>query len=773
MTDEITTVIGQLNIVDGKWQNEALNQVAVREPKSADSLGAGKGDLFVLTEVLGSVADLNILEQKLAETIRDSYYLARGSITASLRRALQTANEQLYQRNYQYPVEERVVGGAVILVMSQENVFAAQVGPAALFTVSNNHVQRYPAKTIWLDEANSAQTDQDDPVLGVSPLVEPALHHLEVSPQDTLILADSNLVNQIPPDKIANAVLNHNVKTAIKNLGKTAKNQDCSALVLTVVGESPSSFTTLKNSTSEQLSKFLPSKESPLPPTDEPFTATSISTSVTSSNPLQKLIAMVGGLKPADKATETKPEPKEAKLLGQQTKEPSATAQPGANSISKILQNLGMGLVMSMAFLATGLRTIFSAVLPGSGQRQAGSQATQSSDNPIPWKPMLAIAIAIPLIVGIFMTISYLQNNRLQETTYTNLVAGARTKFEQVKTITDTNKAMGLMAEAEKSLLEAEKIKASQPEIAELRLQMASETDKIGKVQRFYYLPQLRQYTDNGTILKSILVQGVDVYVMDTGTNRIFHHRLNDLGEGLLKDNETVLLVQQGQVVNDIKVSNLIGMVWMPSGGNRQTSDLLILGSTGLLEYNPNWGITTAPLANNNLLVKPVAIDSFFGNFYLLDPPANKLLRYVPTSEGYGAPPESYFPADQPIDLSQAADFAIDGAIYIIFRDGRINKFASGRPVNFILTGLDKPLKNPTAIFSAPDEIVQYLYIADAGNQRIVQLNKDGSFVRQFKPRADESVSFANLQDIFVDEIGGRIYVLDSNNLYMGNIPNQ
>jgi hypothetical protein len=74
------------------------------------------------------------------------------------------------------------------------------------------------------------------------------------------------------------------------------------------------------------------------------------------------------------------------------------------------------------------------------------------------------------------------------------------------------------------------------------------------------------------------------------------------------------------------------------------------------------------------------------------------------------------------------------------------------------------------AIYTAPDETVHHIYIADAGHQRIVQLNKDGSFVRQFKPRAGEAVTFANLQDIFVDEISSRIFILDSNNLYIGKM---
>ncbi len=329
------------------------------------------------------------------------------------------------------------------------------------------------------------------------------------------------------------------------------------------------------------------------------------------------------------------------------------------------------------------------------------------------------------------------------------------------------------MREAESLLAQAEEIKSDQPEIIEMRTRMAEASDKIGNVQRLYYLPQLRQYTDEGTNLKSIVVQGLELYVVDTGTDRIYHHRLDETGETLMPDDESVLLVSRGQAVDDIAVGELLDAVWMPVGGNRQTSDLVILNSTALLEYNPNWGLATSAIAGRESLVLPVAASSFFGNLYVLDPQGNRLWRYLPTADGYNAAPESYFPPEQLVDLSLAVDMAIDGSIYVLFKDGRVNKFTSGQQVEFSLSGLDIPLNNPVSIFTAPDEEVQHVYVADAGNQRIVQFNKDGSFVRQFKPRPDEAVTFANLQDIFVDELGGRLYVLDSNNLYLGNIPSE
>ena len=123
------------------------------------------------------------------------------------------------------------------------------------------------------------------------------------------------------------------------------------------------------------------------------------------------------------------------------------------------------------------------------------------------------------------------------------------------------------------------------------------------------------------------------------------------------------------------------------------------------------------------------------------------------------------------MNLSGAVDMAIDGAIYVLHQDGRIQKFVGGQPEEFQITGLDEPLKNPTAIYTSLDEEVQYLYIADAGNKRIVQLSKDGQFIRQLKPRVEDGIVFDNLQSLYVDEIGEKMYVLSGNSLYAPNLP--
>lgn len=816
MTAKLTTVVGQLNIVGGAWRSDAPNQVAVREPKSADKPGAGKGDLFVLVEVHSQTKDRHTIERQLAETIRDAYYLAPGSTTAGLRRAIQAAGDLLYDHNAIVGREERVVGGAVALVVKDKDAFVAQIGPAACFAVLGNFVRRYPAQSAWLDEAFTPHQDAAEAALGFRTVVEPHLHHLRINPSDVLVLADSGLAGQLPPGVVAKTVGADSIKAAVKNLGNVAQSKDCSALVLGVVEQQPKLVPApLKNVSPPKLGRFFhhaghqpeepdaaaqpePVATQTAAPARTPFPwlpgrakqAPAPHAAVEPRRGVKQAAIKTGAVPPKRRPTRTLHtglaefdlEPEEEPVLASTAPEPALTAGLGyrprsePNTGGKPMGSwLGKGILVIIALLGHALKSIFSLAAPSAsrpgGHRQAGLQAQRPPSRPlVSWAMLRNLAIAIPLVVAAIVGVSYLQKDRMREAEYQELISSAQTKFEQAQAV-DRPSALGLIGEARSLLTQAEQIKPDQPEIAELRNQMADAADKLANVQRLYYLPQLRQYTDPGTNLKSLIVQGVEIYVLDSGNGRVFHHRLDDLGEALLPDDDSLLLVSRGQAVEGATVGQLLGMAWVPAGGNRQTSDLVILSSSGLFEYHPTWGLGATTIAGAESMVYPAAVSSFFGNFYVLDPQANALFRYLPTGNGYDAPPESYFPADHPVDLSAAVDFAIDGAVYVLFSDGRIGKYLSGEPVDFNITGLDVPFNNPVSIFTAPSEEVQYVYVADAGNQRVVQLNKDGSFVRQFKPRPGEAVSFANLQDIYVDELGGRLYLLDSNNLYVANMP--
>jgi hypothetical protein len=61
------------------------------------------------------------------------------------------------------------------------------------------------------------------------------------------------------------------------------------------------------------------------------------------------------------------------------------------------------------------------------------------------------------------------------------------------------------------------------------------------------------------------------------------------------------------------------------------------------------------------------------------------------------------------------------------------------------------------------------LYLADAGTGRIIEYTKDGTLVRQFRPREGDILKDA--RSIYLDEAAGALYILTGNRLYKANLP--
>ena len=131
-------------------------------------------------------------------------------------------------------------------------------------------------------------------------------------------------------------------------------------------------------------------------------------------------------------------------------------------------------------------------------------------------------------------------------------------------------------------------------------------------------------------------------------------------------------------------------------------------------------------LLNNKDWSQAVALSPYQGNIYILDQKAG-ILKFVAAQNGFGK--TDYFKGTPP-DLSKAQSLAIDGSIWILTQDGKILKYTKGEQDGFTITGLDKPLNNPSEIFTSRD--IDNLYILDKGNGRILKLDKNGAYQNQY-----------------------------------------
>lgn len=147
---------------------------------------------------------------------------------------------------------------------------------------------------------------------------------------------------------------------------------------------------------------------------------------------------------------------------------------------------------------------------------------------------------------------------------------------------------------------------------------------------------------------------------------------------------------------------------------------------------------------------------TYLGNFYLLDKTSGKIIKLVPSGSSFRL--GSYL-KNKEDEVINGTSMAIDGSIWILMTNGDIKKFTKGIQDTLTITGLDTPLNNPTQIFTNND--INIVYILDKGNNRIVVLNKNGSYQEQYQTEVvKDTITFD------VQEKDKKIYLLSKDKIY-------
>ena len=349
---------------------------------------------------------------------------------------------------------------------------------------------------------------------------------------------------------------------------------------------------------------------------------------------------------------------------------------------------------------------------------------------------------------------------------FEELVTQAQQHMEMASRV-DEPTARDYLLKALASLTEAETVIPGNSQVSELREQVNYILKKIDRVAELEWINPLWEYDEPGSDPSRVIIaKNIDVYVLDRSLDRVYKHLLDDTMHNLQELGVDPVLLRKGDQRGPIVVGELVDMAWVKAEGGRQTDNLLILESGGsLLEYEPLQGIRVLPMGGRDKWIQPQILGSYKGNVYLLDSSLNQILRYEPNYDGV---PEDYFAAPGVVDLAGVVDMAIDGQVYILYADGRILKFVGGEQVPFEITGLYEPLQNPTAIFT--NEETEFLYIADRGNKRILQLTKAGNLQRQLKT-FEGSNAFDELKSLYAIERFHLLYFLSGDTLYVTNIP--
>jgi hypothetical protein len=147
-------------------------------------------------------------------------------------------------------------------------------------------------------------------------------------------------------------------------------------------------------------------------------------------------------------------------------------------------------------------------------------------------------------------------------------------------------------------------------------------------------------------------------------------------------------------------------------------------------------------------------IESYSNKLYLIDKKDGQIYRYNKVGENF-LNKEGWFKKEK--DLSEVVDLFIDGNIYILYKNGKVEKYLKGSQEDFSLGDIYLPIEDALSLAVTQD----YVYILEPSQKRLVLFDNDGLFQKQYV--------FPGLQDLkgfSLDEKEENAYVLNGNSVY-------
>ncbi len=183
------------------------------------------------------------------------------------------------------------------------------------------------------------------------------------------------------------------------------------------------------------------------------------------------------------------------------------------------------------------------------------------------------------------------------------------------------------------------------------------------------------------------------------------------------------------------------------------------LNYDGRLNFADEEGYKTYSL-NDNTVADSFAgefgvTSKYLGNIYSVE--GNEIIKYVPSGEELDS---SSWGTDESLGNSKALGIAY--SIYAISQDNNLLVYTQGKRSSFTISDLDTPLAKVTDL--AVDVNFDYIYLADAGNNRVVVLTTDGKFIKQIK--ALEDSDWSDIRGISVNTAESKMFLLNGSKVF-------
>jgi len=352
-----------------------------------------------------------------------------------------------------------------------------------------------------------------------------------------------------------------------------------------------------------------------------------------------------------------------------------------------------------------------------------------------PKKSLFTVALILFLLLGISMVFGTRQRKRqTEERKIAAVLEQVKAKKEEGEAILTLNpaKAREILKEAEGLLkqVEEEKISSSQLENIKQELEVS-----LALVLREYKVePTLffdLELIKKGAVGNDFAFSGGQLVILDSQNLAVY-------SLGAMEKKQAILAGG-----SQIEGASQLAVFW---------PKVFILGEEGI--YQVSGGNLSLVVKKDKDWQEAVDLGTFAGNLYLLD---KKMIWVYPAGEAGFGNKKAWL--KNPADFSEALGMAIDGAIWVLKKDGSIEKYLRGEKDAFGIAGLDKAFSAPFGLYTSAEE--ERLYILDQGDSRVVVLNKNGEYHSQYK-----SPQIANTKSLIVSEKEGKIFLFQGSKIY-------
>lgn len=152
---------------------------------------------------------------------------------------------------------------------------------------------------------------------------------------------------------------------------------------------------------------------------------------------------------------------------------------------------------------------------------------------------------------------------------------------------------------------------------------------------------------------------------------------------------------------------------------------VFVLSEKGILEVFPNGNVSIVVQPDEEWGT-PIKARAFGSNLYL-STQEGEIWRFPAIVNGFATKQRWLGPG---VILSPGLrDMALDGSIWVLSDNSRIQKYSRGAPNSFSVNGVS--FSNAVALYT--DEKIDSLFVLDSENSRIIQLSKTGELEKEYK----------------------------------------